>query len=326
MTTNYIYRKTAKMLSNGMNFAEKIAFKLFIRFSKKNTTLYRQITKDWEMMLMSKQNQPNFNENTAWESMAKRLTNEELLPQKQPVLHAWTQYVKYAAAIVIIAISTSAGYFYFNPKIVTITNEVGKSTIIKTLSDGTNIFLAQGSSFSYPVKFRGNRRSVKLNGEAFFEVAKNPKKPFIVETNKATVRVLGTSFNLKTNGNFELEVVEGKVGVDVKNSNRTIIALAGDKVIASREIVQKVKLSNIPTAIQRVKRLQFQDEMFQNIINVINRNYGSNIVLAGEDLKQRRISVTFENELSSIVSILSVSFNLQITRNNDGTVILSEKK
>ncbi|HPD94405.1 MAG TPA: FecR family protein [Tenuifilaceae bacterium] len=326
MTTNYIYRKTAKMLSNGMNFAEKIAFKLFIRFSKKNTTLYRQITKDWEMMLMSKQNQPNFNENTAWESMAKRLTNEELLPKKQPVLHAWTQYVKYAAAIVIIAISTSAGYFYFNPKIVTITNEVGKNTIIKTLPDGTNIFLAQGSSFSYPVKFRGNRRNVKLNGEAFFEVAKNPKKPFIVETNKATVRVLGTSFNLKTNGNFELEVVEGKVGVDVKNSNRTIIALAGDKVIASREIVQKVKLSNMPTAIQRVKRLQFQDEMFQNIINVINRNYGSNIVLAGEDLKQRRISVTFENELSSIVSILSVSFNLQITRNNDGTVILSEKK
>ncbi|MCB9001025.1 MAG: FecR family protein [Bacteroidales bacterium] len=326
MTTNYIYRKTAKMLSNEMNFAEKIAFKLFIRFSKKQTTLHRQITKDWKMMLMSKQNQPNFNENTAWESMAKRLTNEELLPKKQPVLHAWTQYVKYAAAIVIIAISTSAGYFYFNPKIVTITNEVGKNTIIKTLPDGTNIFLAQGSSFSYPVKFRGNRRNVKLNGEAFFEVAKNPKKPFIVETNKATVRVLGTSFNLKTNGNFELEVVEGKVGVDVKNSNRTIIALAGDKVIASREIVQKVKLSNIPTAIQRVKRLQFQDEMFQNIINVINRNYGSNIVLAGEDLKQRRISVTFENELSSIVSILSVSFNLQITRNNDGTVILSEKK
>lgn len=326
MTINYIYRKTAKMLSNEMNFVEKVAFKLFIRFSKKQTTLHRQITKDWKMMLMSKQNQPNFNENTAWESMAKRLTNEELLPKKQPVLHAWTQYVKYAAAIVIIAISTSAGYFYFNPKIVTITNEVGKNTIIKTLPDGTNIFLAQGSSFSYPAKFRGNRRNVKLNGEAFFEVAKNPKKPFIVETNKATVRVLGTSFNLKTNGNFELEVVEGKVGVDVKNSNRTIIALAGDKVIASREIVQKVKLSNMPTAIQRVKRLQFQDEMFQNIINVINRNYGSNIVLAGEDLKQRRISVTFENELSSIVNILSVSFNLQITRNNDGTVILSEKK
>lgn len=326
MTTNYIYRKTAKILSNEMNFAEKVAFKLFIRFSKKNTTLYRQITKDWKMMLMNKQDQPEFNESIAWENMAKRLTNEELLPQKRPVLYAWTQYVKYAAAIVIIAISTSAGYFYFNPKIVTITNEVGKNTIIKTLPDGTNIFLAQGSSFSYPVKFRGNRRNVKLNGEAFFEVAKNPKKPFIVETNKATVRVLGTSFNLKTNGNFELEVVEGKVGVDVKNSNRTIIALAGDKVIASREIVQKVKLSNIPTAIQRVKRLQFQDEMFQNIINVINRNYGSNIVLAGEDLKQRRISVTFENELSSIVNILSVSFNLQITRNNDGTVILSEKK
>ena len=64
------------------------------------------------------------------------------------------------------------------------------------LGDGTIVWLNSASSISYPVAFRGNERRVKISGEAYFEVAKNPKMPFIVEANGTEVKVLGTHFNV----------------------------------------------------------------------------------------------------------------------------------
>ena len=163
-------------------------------------------------------------------------------------------------------------------------------SLITTLTDGTTIYLAQNSTLTYPKRFAGKSRRVTLNGEAFFEVAKNAKKPFIIDTKAASVKVLGTSFNLKSTDakNFELNVVEGKVGVNLNNNpSENIIAIAGDKVIANKEKLAKEHTENIHTAKNKMVRLQFQDERFDNIINIINKTYGSNLELSGEKLKNK---------------------------------------
>ncbi|HTF17056.1 MAG TPA: FecR domain-containing protein [Chryseolinea sp.] len=87
-----------------------------------------------------------------------------------------------------------------------------------TLADGTKVWLNSGSSITYPAVFSGNTRSVKISGEAYFEVAHNKLKPFIVDVDgRSTVQVLGTSFNINAYQNepeIKTTLVEGRVWVD----------------------------------------------------------------------------------------------------------------
>ena len=94
-----------------------------------------------------------------------------------------------------------------------------------TLADGTKVWLNAGSELSYPIKFNGNKRIVNLKGEAYFEVAKNPSKPFVVESNKQTIEVLGTHFNINDyeGGESQVTLIEGKVQVESdKKSNKIL--------------------------------------------------------------------------------------------------------
>lgn len=85
-----------------------------------------------------------------------------------------------------------------------------------TLSDGSSVLLQPKSKLSYPKIFTGNERKVYLSGEGFFEISKNPKKPFFVYANEIVTRVVGTSFRIKAyqdQQNVEVLVRTGKVRV-----------------------------------------------------------------------------------------------------------------
>src|ERR1700754_3627721 len=87
------------------------------------------------------------------------------------------------------------------------------------LSDGTIVWLKGNSKLSYPVKFQGNLRSVDLDGEALFEVAKDAAHPFIIHCGILTTRVLGTSFNIKrTSNKIEVNVLTGRVFLSSVNA------------------------------------------------------------------------------------------------------------
>ncbi|MEG0797116.1 MAG: DUF4974 domain-containing protein [Odoribacter sp.] len=92
------------------------------------------------------------------------------------------------------------------------------------LSDGSVIRLNSGSSLKYPVAFVGDKRTVELSGEAYFEVAKSTV-PFLVKVGDITVKVYGTSFNINTHteGRIRTALVEGKVGITVKGNTQEFI-------------------------------------------------------------------------------------------------------
>lgn len=92
-----------------------------------------------------------------------------------------------------------------------------------TLADGSLVWLNSKSKFSFPAGFLGLNRTVKLNGEAYFEVVHNKKQPFIVQTTQATVTVKGTKFNLyayENEGNVETTLLEGKVTFTENSSQK----------------------------------------------------------------------------------------------------------
>src|SRR5690606_36229691 len=96
-----------------------------------------------------------------------------------------------------------------------------------SLPDGTKVWLNADSKLYYPRAFSGNTRTVQMEGEAYFEVAKDEQKPFIVQTNRQKVEVLGTHFNVNAYSEEPISAVsllEGKVKVSLANqAERTLL-------------------------------------------------------------------------------------------------------
>jgi transmembrane sensor len=110
------------------------------------------------------------------------------------------------------------------------------SVLQDTLPDGTLITLNSGSKLNYPEKFKGSKREVSLEGEAYFDVTPDKEKPFIIHSGDANIRVLGTSFNVNAYENkdeVEVFVKEGRVllyGYDKSSGDtNSVVLAAGEK-------------------------------------------------------------------------------------------------
>ncbi|RCH53834.1 hypothetical protein DJ568_14915 [Mucilaginibacter hurinus] len=145
-----------------------------------------------------------------------------------------------------------------------------------TLPDGTKVWLNAASSLSYPERFDGTERHVKLTGEAYFEVAKNKEKPFFVEVNKVTVKVLGTHFNVNAY-NDENEItttlLEGAVQV-TKNNAHKVLTPGQQAVISNGSNNIQVSAANADDAIAwKNGYFTFNDDDIAGIMKKVSRWY-----------------------------------------------------
>lgn len=116
------------------------------------------------------------------------------------------------------------------------------------LADGTKVWLNSDTRIVYPVAFQGEKREVTLVGEAFFEVAKDPQKPFIVKTDHLNVKVLGTSFNINTyadDGKVYAALQQGLVEVNAGRENALLLAPGQVAELDVRQPGLIVKLSDV---------------------------------------------------------------------------------
>jgi transmembrane sensor len=115
-----------------------------------------------------------------------------------------------AAAVMLLLIT--AGYLVFAGDGATKFINATGAPMAVVLPDGTNVLLQQGAALSYPGAFNDTDRRIELSGQAFFEVHKDAGRPFLVNTSETELRVTGTSFNLRVDGDeLEVEVSEGSV-------------------------------------------------------------------------------------------------------------------
>lgn len=120
----------------------------------------------------------------------------------------------------------------------TLTNPQGSEVIGLTLSDGSRVWLNAGSSLTYPVTFTGNKRSVTISGEGYFEVAKNAAKPFIVQKGNTMIQVLGTHFNVNAyddEASLKVTLLEGSVRVATAGSQSGILH-PGEQAVVNEQI------------------------------------------------------------------------------------------
>lgn len=149
-----------------------------------------------------------------------------------------------------------------------------RSTMVLTLSDGTKVWVNAASELSYKANFDKKERRVILKGEAYFEVAKDVHRPFIVETNHINIQAIGTAFNVNSyRANTRVSLTEGKL--KVSNEEHEIYMNAGSET----EIIEK-KLKTFPLA-SKAEATAFKDGYFyfknkdmQQILDEISRWYG----------------------------------------------------
>lgn len=180
-------------------------------------------------------------------------------------------------------------------------NAKGTRSVI-TLVDGSKVWLNADSRLEYPASFGGNTREVRLSGEAFFDVAKNKTKPFIIHLKNGTVRVLGTSFNIKaydTDGVVETSVATGKVAfIPKKEGNTDTTFLTHNlKAVYSLKtgLVKTIStLSNMDKAWTEGK-LIFANTSMDEIAATLERYFGKQVVINDEQLRSYRLTGSFEN-------------------------------
>jgi len=194
-------------------------------------------------------------------------------------------------------------------------NPSGRRTII-TLPDSSQVYLGPESKLRYAEKFNGSTREINLEGEAFFEVTKNPKKPFIIHTGIITTKVLGTSFKVDAfiNKPVTVSVSTGKVSVDRHATNKTesiAILMPGQTVTWNETDHIKTLGSVVVKDISGWKdgRLVFNKVPLSEIANILERWYDVEISFKNKKnaSKLLKVNLTANVPINTLMKILSVS-------------------
>ncbi|SEW46127.1 FecR family protein [Chitinophaga sp. YR573] len=185
------------------------------------------------------------------------------------------------------------------------------------LSDGTRVTINGGSELEFPEKFTGAERIVYLKeGEAYFEIAKNPRQPFIVKTSQLNIKVLGTSFSVRDYNNenhASVSVNSGKIELE----GRLLTAGYGSVLDKHTRTFTKLDIDTTATTAWIRGEFIFQDATLQQVLQVLQHRYPVHIVVKDPQLLQHRFTATFRNN-----SIQSIIEQLNLMSNKDNQIII----
>lgn len=246
------------------------------------------------------------------------------------------KWMRVAAMIILPILTAASVYFYMSYRSdiksdslhqLVVSVERGQKANI-TLPDGSKVWLNSQSKLTYSQNFNVKERRLQLDGDAFFDVAHNPDKPFIVQSNDISVEALGTAFEVKAYSDDNLVtsiLIRGKIRVTTPN---------GETILTPNEMVSYNKSTGklLQSSLIGTKdftgwmhnQLHFENESLANIAKVIERTYNVKVIFTSENLKNQHYTGTVENNsLENFLNIISltspVSFQIK-----DQKVILSE--
>ncbi|WP_316821074.1 FecR family protein [Pedobacter gandavensis] len=186
------------------------------------------------------------------------------------------------------------------------------------LPDGTKVWLNAASSLSYPAAFIGNKREVKLEGEAYFEVASHKKMPFIVQSKGQEVEVLGTHFNVNAyedEPQIKTTLLEGRVKVKLNNSNAMALLEPGQQSISVFHRLDVATINVAEVVAWKEGYFLFQDEDIRSIMRKISRWYDVEVVY-GANISVNKIGgkISRTKSLESVLKTLSKTdkFNFKL--------------
>ncbi|MBQ4819395.1 FecR domain-containing protein [Aquimarina sp. MMG016] len=253
------------------------------------------------------------------------------------------QYTGIVAVLLIPLIAWQLyTYFSYNPivndpvkiseysSIINISTKSGGKKKV-TLPDGSVITLNAESKLSYPNRFSDSTRSVTLIGEAFFDIKRDIAKPFIVHTDDLKVKVLGTSFNIKSypdDEKIETTLVTGKVELLQEKIEEPIVLEPSHRATFNKEKsnikIEKVNSRNIIAWKQG--KLIFNQTPLKQVVLDLNRKYGADFIIKSDTLLQYKYTGVFNNNqsLEEVLEILKLSSRINYKYLNNKVMLESQ--
>lgn len=170
------------------------------------------------------------------------------------------------------------------------------------LEDGTKVVLNSDSYIRYPQRMNGHERSVYLEGEAYFDVTKDPKRPFLVHQGDLFIQVLGTRFNVRAYGEdatVETVLEEGAVSLSSSHLRQARIMRPGELAVfdkGSKHAIAIKKVDVEPYIAWKNGMLVFDNEPFEEIIRVLERRFNVEIINNYKSLGGKRFFAKFDGE------------------------------
>jgi len=323
--------KIISYLKNELLENEMGEVKDWIIASEENEKYFNRVKFIWENSAFNYQNL-EISSSKAWNRIESSITAERTGYQSNIRIGLAT--FRKIAAIVIILISI--GFLitwiinqnkHSEIEWITANTTSGINEII--LADGSHIWLNHDSEINYPEKFKGESREINLNGEAFLEV-KNKKEPFIIHARTSEIRVLGTSFNVKsgrTTAEVIVTVVSGRVSLcDSSNKENKILLEPGDQGINSPDEVGLIKKENDDANFQAWKTgiLIFDNSALEEVCKVLSGHFNKSFMLDNEEiLADKSLTAIFDNkDITDVLQILEITLDISSKTEHD-TIILS---
>lgn len=239
--------------------------------------------------------------------------------------NSWWKPLSVAAAVLLLA---GAFYIFTNngaerTQMLALETGVDEQKEV-TLADGSKVWLNENSKLTYPSKMDDAKRMVSLEGEAFFDIERNPKQPFIIETNNADVEVLGTSFQVSAYEAAKTEVIvkTGKVSLGKKNEIKPLILTAHQIGIYDSTTDDysfgKEEAVNVNELSWQTNVLEFDDIRLEQVLADLENHFEIELTLTNQDLLKCPYSSIFNapKQQETLAAVCKV-FKLQLVAIND---------
>ncbi|MBO9727512.1 MAG: FecR domain-containing protein [Chitinophaga sp.] len=263
------------------------------------------------------------NENEAWTRFQQRVGSNETTAR---IVHLdtgvnWKPILRIAAVFIVLL--GAAGFWYLSNQSTTpMIVSSGQQIKEEVLPDGSQVTLNKQSTIEYAAIFR-KERQVKLEGEAFFNVAQDPGKPFVLKVNDVTVKVLGTSFNVKSvNGKTEVIVESG--AVEVTKNNNSVQLRQHEKAVITADQTAPSKQNNTDElySYYRTKTFVCNNTPLWKLVEILNEAYGVNIVIADNKKRDLQINSTFTNSsLDSTLQVIGLTYEINVEKSGSQIIL-----
>ncbi|MFC2080948.1 FecR domain-containing protein [Bacteroidota bacterium] len=313
-----------KYLSGDLSEEESKAVQLFLESDPDHRVYLEEMRKIWNLSSGINEFQ-SIDKKQDWLTLQERIKSSET--SNGSTIRMQSRQLSYRiiriAAVFLLAFATAFTVYYYSghgplSKMQWVTVNVTGQPEGITLPDGTRVFLNARSELSYPVEFKRRTRSIRMNGEAYFEVARNENKPFIVHvSDAASVEVLGTSFNLRTDPEGKrvfLNVASGKVAFYPKGQKRHARLMTQDE----QAIYEDGKIKNVLTLdlnflSWKTKSLQFENTPIENVLDQLGRHYRKEFRIIDQQLDSLTLTGVYSDEsigdvLEEIELVLDIRF------------------
>lgn len=193
------------------------------------------------------------------------------------------------------------------------------------LPDGTNVWLNANTSLRYPMAFSNTNREIQLDGEAYFEVAKD-KKPFIVKTDKYDVEVLGTVFNVeayRSKPQFRTSLYEGKVKLYNSRQPKAVFLSPGQTAELVGKVLQVAPTKEVNSYRWKDGLIYIEDKSFDAIMTLFEKFYDVRIVINNQAVKDLgyRGKLRISDGVDHALRVLQNDFPFKYKRDEERNII-----